>query len=134
MPVLQVSVSTDFGVQYHPEYKVRCAVVCPAEALHPCLSALSGLPVTACRDNPAASRVANFSVAQIVSNAVAGEEYLLYQCGTAKPAVNVVGGKVFQIPLTRVAVPDTVPYAFLVRPMPPLCWPISGFFRGGTSW
>ena len=40
---------------------------------------------------------------------------MLYQCGTAKPTLNVLGGKVFQIPLIRVAVPDTVPYAFLVR-------------------
>lgn len=54
-------------------------------------------------------------MAQIVSNNLTGEEYVLYQCGTAKPTLNVLGGKVFEIPLTRVAVPDTVPYAFLVR-------------------
>lgn len=66
-------------------------------------------------------------MAQIVNNSQAGEEYLLYQCGTAKPAVNLLGGKIFQIPLTRVAVPDTVPYAFLVRLMLPAVQASHGF-------
>lgn len=41
---------------------------------------------------------------------------MLYQCGGRRPSANALpGAKVFQIPLTSVTVPDTVPYAFLVR-------------------
>lgn len=50
---------------------------------------------------------------QAVSNTLVNDTYLLYQCGTTPPAVQN-GGNLFEIPLTSVSVPDTVPYAFLV--------------------
>ena len=58
----------------------------------------------------------------MVDNTLTGEQYLLYQCGTAAPGANLAGGKTFQIPLTSVSVPDTVPYAFLVRWTPATCY------------
>ena len=51
---------------------------------------------------------------QAVTNKLVNDTYLLYQCGTTPPAVQN-GGNLFEIPLTSVSVPDTVPYAFLVR-------------------
>ena len=56
---------------------------------------------------------------QVVTNLYANETYVLYQCGGTRPSANAVAGaKVFSIPLTSVSVPDTVPYAFLVRRQP----------------
>ena len=64
---------------------------------------------------------------QAVSNTLVNDTYLLYQCGTAPPVV-ANGGNLFEIPLTSVSVPDTVPYAFLVSqrlpgwgPVHPVC-------------
>jgi hypothetical protein len=55
---------------------------------------------------------------QVVTNTYANETYVLYQCGGTRPSANAVpGAKIFAIPLTSVSVPDTVPYAFLVRPL-----------------
>jgi hypothetical protein len=46
----------------------------------------------------------------------ARETYVRYRGGGTRPSANAVAGaKVFSIPLTSVSVPDTVPYAFLVR-------------------
>jgi hypothetical protein len=52
---------------------------------------------------------------KIVTNKIANETYVLYQCGTPPPAADVIpaGAKVFQIPLTSISAPETVPYAFL---------------------
>lgn len=50
-----------------------------------------------------------------MTNTYTNESYVLYQCGGTRPSANAVpGAKLFQIPLTSVTVPDTVPYAFLV--------------------
>jgi hypothetical protein len=51
-----------------------------------------------------------------VNNTIAGEVYVLYQCGAdAPPAASFPEGtKFFNIPLTSVSAPETVPYAFLV--------------------
>jgi hypothetical protein len=50
-----------------------------------------------------------------VTNTFTNETYVLYQCGSSRPSGSVTAGaKVFEIPLTSVSVPDTVPYAFLV--------------------
>ena len=53
---------------------------------------------------------------QIVTNSEVNETYVLYQCGLAAPnnAVLPAGSKVFSIPLTSVAIGDTVPLAFIV--------------------
>lgn len=52
---------------------------------------------------------------KIVTNKIANETYVLYQCGTAPPSADTIpaGAKVFQIPLTSISAPETVPYAFL---------------------
>lgn len=52
---------------------------------------------------------------QVVNNTLAGEVYVLTQCGAPAPALTSLppGARVFSIPLTSVAVPETVPYAFL---------------------
>ena len=57
--------------------------------------------------------------AQIVTNSQVNETYVLYQCGLTAPnnALLPPGAKVFSIPLTSVAVGDTVPLAFLVWPL-----------------
>ena len=53
---------------------------------------------------------------QIVTNSQVNETYVLYQCGLAAPnnAALPPGSKVFSIPLTSVAIGDTVPLAFIV--------------------
>ena len=53
---------------------------------------------------------------QTVTNTLVNNTYLLYQCGTLPPAGLNGAPNAFQIPLTSVSVPDTVPYAFLVSP------------------
>lgn len=52
---------------------------------------------------------------KIVTNKIANETYVLYQCGTSPPAADAIpeGAKVFQIPLTSISAPETVPYTFL---------------------
>ena len=53
---------------------------------------------------------------QIVTNLYVDETYILYQCGTAPPAADLVpsGSKFFEIPLTSVALVETIPFAYLV--------------------
>lgn len=53
---------------------------------------------------------------QVVTNLYVNETYVLYQCGTGRPAADVVpeGSKFFEIPLTSVSVIETVPYAYMV--------------------
>ena len=53
---------------------------------------------------------------QTVTNSLVNNTYLLYQCGTLPPAGVNGAANAFEIPLTSVSVPDTVPYAFLVSP------------------
>lgn len=52
---------------------------------------------------------------KIVTNEIANETYVLYQCGSNPPPADAIpeGAKVFQIPLTSISAPETVPYAFL---------------------
>jgi hypothetical protein len=52
----------------------------------------------------------------VVNNTIAGEVYVLYQCGAAVPAADQLpeGAKLFEVPLTSVSAPETVPYAFVV--------------------
>ena len=52
---------------------------------------------------------------KVLTNNIAGETYVLYQCGTPPPAANTVpqGAKFFEIPLTSLSAPETVPYAFV---------------------
>ena len=59
----------------------------------------------------------HYACLQIVRNLLVNETYVLYQCGTQAPSSNALpaGSKVFSIPLTSVAVLETVPIAFLVR-------------------
>lgn len=53
---------------------------------------------------------------QEVTNTAVNETYILYQCGGTPPSGKITAGKrVFSVPLSSVMVPDTVPYAFLVR-------------------
>lgn len=56
-------------------------------------------------------------LSQLVNNSIAEELYVLYQCGADAPAPADFppGTKFFQIPLVSVVVPETVPYAALVR-------------------
>lgn len=53
----------------------------------------------------------------MVTNQIANETYVLYQCGTPAPAGDAPGvvpdAKLFQIPLTSLSVPETVPYAYI---------------------
>ncbi|KAI3437818.1 hypothetical protein D9Q98_000265 [Chlorella vulgaris] len=59
--------------------------------------------------------VTYFPAYKVVNNTIAGEVYVLYQCGAdAPPAASFPEGtKFFNIPLTSVSAPETVPYAFL---------------------
>ncbi|KAL3130726.1 hypothetical protein ABBQ38_000073 [Trebouxia sp. C0009 RCD-2024] len=52
---------------------------------------------------------------KVVTNLYVNETYILYQCGTARPTIDVVpaGSKFFEIPLTSVTVLDDTPYAYL---------------------
>lgn len=52
---------------------------------------------------------------KIVKNSIANQTYVLLQCGAPEPRLDTIppGATVFQVPLTSVSVPDTVPYAFL---------------------
>ncbi|KAK9815804.1 hypothetical protein WJX72_009772 [[Myrmecia] bisecta] len=54
---------------------------------------------------------------KVVTNSKVNETYVLYQCGTAAPSSSLFSNttKFFEIPLTSVSVPETVPLAFLVR-------------------
>lgn len=66
-------------------------------------------------EHPGHARFDAFYV-QIVRNLLVNETYVLYQCGTTPPSTNSVpaGAKLFAIPLTSVAVLETVPIAYLV--------------------
>ena len=72
--------------------------------------------------------------AQIVTNSQVNETYVLYQCGLSAPnnALLPLGAKVFSIPLTSVAVGDTVPLAFLVPPWLTRAH-VHGYFLGYMS-
>lgn len=66
---------------------------------------------------------ADAAVLQIVSNKRANETYVLYQCGTPNPMDSAdtemgldANTKVFQIPLSSVAVADSSAAGFLVSP------------------
>lgn len=54
---------------------------------------------------------------KVVENKVSGEIFVLYQCGTQAPVEGEEGipsgAKMFEIPLTSVSIPETVPYAFV---------------------
>lgn len=52
---------------------------------------------------------------KVVHNNIVNESYVLYQCGVQPPAASSFpnGTKFFQIPLTSVSAPETVPFAFL---------------------
>lgn len=56
-----------------------------------------------------------YSSYKVVKNNIADETYVLYQCGTPPPATDAVpaGSKFFEIPLTSLSAPETVPYAFV---------------------
>ena len=64
----------------------------------------------------AASVSSGYVLLQIVTNLYVNETYILYQCGTTPPAADLVpsGSKFFEIPLTSVALVETIPYAYLV--------------------
>ena len=53
----------------------------------------------------------------MVTNSIAGETYVLQQCGAPAPdaAQFPAGTKFFTVPLTALSAPETVPYAFVVR-------------------
>ena len=53
---------------------------------------------------------------QVVNNTIADELYVLYQCGAGAPPRGAFpeGTGFFQVPLTSISAPETVPYAFLV--------------------
>lgn len=57
---------------------------------------------------------------QVVTNLYVNETYILYQCGTTPPTIDLVpaGSKFFEIPLTSVTVLDDTPYAYLVSFIP----------------
>lgn len=57
-----------------------------------------------------------FDTYKVVNNSIAGEIYVLYQCGADAPSPQDVppSAKFFQIPLVSVSVPETIPYAALV--------------------
>lgn len=52
---------------------------------------------------------------KVVSNHIANETYVLYQCETPAPSANLFpnGTKFFKIPLVSISAPETVPFAFL---------------------
>ena len=54
-----------------------------------------------------------YNTYKVVTNNIANKTYVLYQCGTPIPTNIPSGAKLFQIPLTSVSAPETVPYAFL---------------------
>jgi hypothetical protein len=61
-------------------------------------------------------QVQYFNTYKVVTNSIVNETYVLYQCGSLPPPVNEVpaGSKFFSVPLTSVAVPETVPNGFMV--------------------
>lgn len=52
---------------------------------------------------------------KVVTNNIVNETYVLYQCGAQLPTTSQFpkGTKFFEIPLTKVSAPETVPYAFI---------------------
>ena len=54
---------------------------------------------------------------QVVTNSIAGETYVLSQCGAQVPPADQfpAGTKFFTVPLSSLSAPETVPYAFVVR-------------------
>lgn len=60
-------------------------------------------------------QVQYFSSYKVVTNSIANETYVLYQCGLPPPAIESfpAGAKLFAIPLDSVAVLETVPLAFM---------------------
>jgi hypothetical protein len=133
----QVKNAQGFSVGYFGTYKVRHPPLGPH---HP-LIAVSCLVFTPCRlesrnrghtyeagsrtpslprrppaRQPAEPRTPAPSP-QVVNNTQANELYVLYQCPVDAPPRDQFpeGTKFFQVPLTSVSIPETVPFAFLVR-------------------
>ena len=68
-------------------------------------------------DTASGFSVTYYDTYKVAENKLADESYVLYQCGTDKPDVSATGvpkgAKFFEIPLTSLSVPETVPYAFV---------------------
>lgn len=77
----------------------------------------SGDGFTTTVDSNIGFRVSYFDTYKVVENTVSNKTYVLYVCGTDKPGVGAPGVSedvmFFQIPLTSVSVPETVPFAYL---------------------
>lgn len=56
-----------------------------------------------------------FSTYKVVTNHKVNETYVLFQCGASAPDLTAFpeGAKFFQVPLTSISAPETVPYAFV---------------------
>jgi hypothetical protein len=75
------------------------------------------VPATAANgscNTPAALLTHVRAVSQIITNKLVGEKYLLYHCGTGKPAAAASFTKVFQLPLTSASVADATAADFMV--------------------
>lgn len=60
-------------------------------------------------------KVDYYNTYKVVTNTIANETYVLVQCGATPPPADAIpaGAKVFQVPLTSLSAPETVPYAFV---------------------
>lgn len=73
--------------------------------------------VSTVADTNAGFRVTYYGTYKVVENLVSKMTYVLYVCGTDRPAVGAPGvsedAVFFQIPLTSLSVPETVPFSYL---------------------
>jgi len=89
-------------------------------------------------DTASGFSVAYYDTYKVLENKLAGESYVLYQCGTEKPDVSASGvpegAKFFEIPLTSMSVPETVPYAFVEQlGLDDRVHDVSGFVTGACG-
>ena len=126
---VQVNSSRGFSVEYFPTYKAswvldQCGAadnlrrLSAAAATYLLLS--SQRPITRSLTHPThpSSLSPNpLPATQVVTNSIAGETYVLSQCGAQVPPASQFpeGTKFFTVPLVSLSAPETVPYAFVVR-------------------
>lgn len=68
-------------------------------------------------DSNSGFKVTYYDTYKVVDNSISNKTYVLYVCGTDKPSQDAPGvsdeAMFFQIPLTSLSVPETVPFAYL---------------------
>lgn len=117
----QVDSTAGFSIEYYSTYKVRwLRSVCVYCSPRLSVTAAAAVAASALTTAAVYSWLTDVSgvrcyVLQIITNKLINEKYLVYNCGTGRPAPPAGITKVFEGPLTSASVADATAADFLVR-------------------